>query len=63
MVTKMKLKDYMEYLKILQYRYGDNIEVYVKVKDTEEKCTPVFRPRYNKEFHCIVLHEFYVAHD
>ena len=53
----------MEYLKILQYRYGDDIEVCVKVKDTEEKCTPVFRPRYNKEFHCIVLHEFYIAHD
>lgn len=66
----MKLKDYMEYLKILQYRYGDDIEVCVKVKDTygdneykEEKCVPAFRPRHNKELHCIVLHEFYVTHD
>lgn len=32
----MKLKDYMEYLKILQYRYGDDIEVCVMAKDTEE---------------------------
>lgn len=70
MVTKMKLKHYMDYLKILHARYGDDIEVKVKVKDVygdneykEEKCVPVFRPCYNKEFHCIVLHEFYVTHD
>lgn len=59
----MKLIDYIHYLQYLHIKHGDDIEVCVKVKDTKEKCTPVFRPRYNKEFHCIVLHEFYVTHD
>ena len=60
----MKLKDYTQYLKILHDRYGDDIEVKVKTVtilgdyEWKQKCTNAFRPRYNKEHDCIVLHDF-----
>ena len=68
----MKLKDYMEYLKILQYRYGDDIEVKVKTTvflesiefngdfEREDKYTYALRPKYNKENNCIVIHKDFV---
>ena len=68
MVIKMKLKDYMEYLKILHDRYGDDIEVKVKSEtflgtingdgdyETDEEYTYASRPRYDKENNCIVIY-------
>ena len=64
----MKLKDYMEYLKILHDRYGEDIEVKDKSEtfhgtinrdgdfETDEEYTYASRPRYDKENNCIVIH-------
>lgn len=67
----MKLSQYMQYLKILQDRYG-NIEVKIETryetmseKDFEHTYgyTDVNRPRYNKNKKCVVIHKDYVNFD
>ena len=67
----MKLSQYMQYLKILQDRYG-NIEV--KIKTTHEttgekdfyhsyRYTDVNKPKYDKNNKCVVIHKDYVSFD
>lgn len=65
----MKLKDYMEYLKILHDRYGDDIDVQVNITVThdalegfedEEFYQCVRRPKYDPKNGCLVIHKFYV---
>ena len=67
----MKLIQYMQYLKILQDRYG-NIEVKIETqyetmseKDFEHTYgyTDVNRPRYNKNKKCVVIYKDYVNFD
>ena len=69
----------MEYLKTLQYRYGDDIDIMVKINtvhsdhtintiysdydELEKGHTNIFRPKYNKEHNCIVLQEIYINYD
>lgn len=74
----MKLKDYMQYLKILHDRYGDDIDVVVEINtvysdhtikviysdyESEKRYTDIFRPKYNKEHNCIVLQKIYMNYD
>lgn len=67
----MKLSQYMQYLKILQDRYGD-IEVKIKTtyetmgeKDFEHSYgyTDVNKPKYDKNGKCVVILNDFVAFD
>lgn len=67
----MKISQYMEYLQILQYRYGD-IEVKIKTtyetmgeKDFEHTYgyTDVNKPKYDKNGKCVVILNDFVAFD
>lgn len=67
----MKISQYIEYLKILQYRYGD-IEVKMKTtyetmgeKDFEHTYgyTDVNKPKYDKNGKCIIVHYELVSND
>lgn len=64
----MKISQYMQYLKILQDRYGD---IEVKMKTTYETAgtydydeyTSAGRPRYDKDNECVVIHKEIVSND
>lgn len=59
----MKLKDYMQYLKIMHDRYGDDIEVKEETIDVigdfvlNDKTTNAPKPYYNKDNNCIIVHK------
>lgn len=54
----------MQYLKILQDRYGDiDVKVKITYEDTsyDNEYTDVARPKYDKNSECVVIHNDFVS--